>query len=374
MKIAYLAGPELPSYTANSVHIMKMCNALSSVDHDVTLIGPSESKQYKRNVYDYYNVDESFEIIYIDKMDFGVVGFFMNSYLSTQKAFHVKPDLIYTRNDITAYLTSSKGLPTIYESHVPVYNDKLGRYRNMLFKRLLRKNDFLLLVVISESIKKYYEDNYRISSDNILLARDGADPINFDNTAINFSNNRELQVGYIGNLYRGRGKNVIKDLSKECDFAHFHIIGGKPKDIKIWKDDIISRNVTFHGFIPQYDLNKYYLGFDVLLAPYQKNLKTAAGRNTVKWMSPLKIFEYMAAGKPIIASDLPAIREILTHGETALLCTPDDSDDWIIALEKLRNPKMRNKLGIKGRNEFMNNYTWRKRAENIIEMACKKIR
>ncbi len=78
--------------------------------------------------------------------------------------------------------------------------------------------------------------------------------------------------------------------------------------------------------------------YDVLIAPYQEKVCVHGGGGDVAtWMSPLKIFEYMAAGRPIVASDLPVLREILEDGRNALLVSPGDVDAWCIALNKLRN-------------------------------------
>jgi glycosyltransferase involved in cell wall biosynthesis len=84
-------------------------------------------------------------------------------------------------------------------------------------------------------------------------------------------------------------------------------------------------------------------------------------------MSPLKTFEYMASGKAILCSDLPALREVLAHEQTALLCKPDDPQCWKAALERLRDePGLRQRLGERAKSEFEAKYTWKARAENVL--------
>lgn len=374
MKIAYLYGPKLPSRTANSVHIMKMCQALSEVGHDVYLIGPTIMDKKDQNIYDFYNVKDTFEIIEISNPSLRVIGNLTNSFLSVQRAINIDLDLIYTRNEITGYIASLKRIPTVYESHMPIPCSNWSSLRDIVFKKLLKAEEFIQLVVISEAIKNYYLDNYKIQPKEITLARDASDPVDLSISPVKYSNDRSLQVGYVGNLYKGRGKNIIARMAEECNFAHFHIVGGNEKDIKIWKEELPFDNITFHGFIPQSDLDRCRLGFDVLLAPYQKDLETSAGQNTVKWMSPLKIFEYMATGKPIIASDLPAIREILTDGEDALLCDPKKTDEWVKSLKKLRDSKLRDELGGNALDEFKEKYTWKKRSEKIMERVTERLK
>jgi len=84
-------------------------------------------------------------------------------------------------------------------------------------------------------------------------------------------------------------------------------------------------------------------------------------------MSPLKIFEYMAAGKAMLCSDLPVLREVLIHEQTALLCDPENPEGWVRALKRLRDDvDLRKRLGKTARREFMAKYTWKTRAESIL--------
>jgi len=374
MKIAYLMpGTKLPSKAAHTVHIMKMCEALSDIGHEIYLIGPSLEKDEDQNIYDFYSVNENFKIIEGTTPPVRLIGTLINSFLSVNIAVKMDTDLLYTRNETLAYMATLSGLKTVYESHAPVFSLDWGRVRNRIFKKLLRKKEFISLVVISRRLKQFYENNHNIDSKSIILARDSSHKIDTSIKSVEYQNNESLQVGYVGNLYKGRGKNIIKKLAKKCDFAHFHIIGGNEDAIKTWKKELDYNNVKFHGFIPQSKLDKFRLGFDVLLAPYRKNLNTFGGKNTVQWMSPLKIFEYMATGKPIIASDLPAIREILTHERDALLCAPDKPDEWIESLKRLKNSRLRGRLGKRARDKFEKNYTWEKRAKKIIKKISKKI-
>jgi glycosyltransferase involved in cell wall biosynthesis len=92
------------------------------------------------------------------------------------------------------------------------------------------------------------------------------------------------------------------------------------------------------------------------------------GDGVERWMSPLKLFEYMSYAKPIIASDLPVLREVLEDGRTALLAAPDDPEPWVAALERLRDDAgLRQKLGAEALAHFEGNYTWTSRARRVIE-------
>ena len=84
-------------------------------------------------------------------------------------------------------------------------------------------------------------------------------------------------------------------------------------------------------------------------------------------MSPLKLFEYMAHGLPIVSSDLPVLKEVLEDGRNALLCDPDDIESWISAITQLQHDKLlRRQLSLQARDDFEQNYTWEIRAAKAL--------
>lgn len=166
---------------------------------------------------------------------------------------------------------------------------------------------------------------------------------------------------------------IILPLSKKMRHIDFHVVGGSQVQLNFWKSQLKKdqQNLIFHGFQSPKDSQKFINQFDVLLAPYLQKVfvKNAKRSNNLsKWMSPLKIFEYMAVGKPIIASDLPVIREILTHNETAILCDPDSLEDWEISLMKLIEfPEFSKKLGNQARVVLESEFTWDIRSKKILD-------
>jgi glycosyltransferase involved in cell wall biosynthesis len=84
-------------------------------------------------------------------------------------------------------------------------------------------------------------------------------------------------------------------------------------------------------------------------------------------MSPLKLFEYMAAGRPIIVSDLPVLREVVHDGVDALMCEPENTTAWEEALGRLaRDADLRARLGREARAEFLRRHTWTARARAAL--------
>ena len=112
------------------------------------------------------------------------------------------------------------------------------------------------------------------------------------------------------------------------------------------------------------------LGMDVLLAPYQEDTRVPGGLNTARWMSPIKIFEYMASRKPILCSDLPVLREVLCHEENALLLPPREPQAWASALARLNSDAaLAERLAETALRNFEERHTWQERARKILEFS-----
>ena len=109
---------------------------------------------------------------------------------------------------------------------------------------------------------------------------------------------------------------------------------------------------------------------DILLMPYQEKVSIGVkGHDTAQWMSPMKMFEYMATGLPIISSDLPSLREVLQNKKNALLVSPSDPRAWCDALDCLSlDSELACRIGKKAYQDYKDKYTWGARARKIISL------
>jgi glycosyltransferase involved in cell wall biosynthesis len=105
--------------------------------------------------------------------------------------------------------------------------------------------------------------------------------------------------------------------------------------------------------------------------PYQYEVSIGIDfHDTARWMSPMKMFEYMASGVTVISSDLPVLREILQDGFNALLVEPNDSNAWTSALLSLmHDSELPRRLALQARSDFIKYHTWSIRANKIIAAA-----
>jgi glycosyltransferase involved in cell wall biosynthesis len=210
----------------------------------------------------------------------------------------------------------------------------------------------------------------------IVVAHDGVDIERFqhldDTETAKRKANRDFTrpvAGYAGHLYAGRGIEIILACAKALPDWDFVIAGGTPEDVRAYTNQATQlklTNIEFWGFIPNSALAEKLSIADVLLMPYQKSVSVSSGAlDTVQWMSPLKMFEYMAMGRAIISSDLPVLREVLNE-KTATLVDPTDPTAWTEALHSLRTIEARRPL-IEAALKSVDQYTWRKRAESIMD-------
>ena len=135
--------------------------------------------------------------------------------------------------------------------------------------------------------------------------------------------NSKPLITYVGHLYEGRGIEIISELSilnSSCDFV---VVGGNDDDIERWKSKVNVKNLHFLGHLSHARALEVMQLADVLLLPYQKSVSIGVrGSNTSAWMSPIKMFEYMSSGVPIVASDLPVLRKYYRTWRIQFLCGP----------------------------------------------------
>ncbi|PSW57453.1 glycosyltransferase family 4 protein [Photobacterium leiognathi] len=365
MNIIYLANSIIPSKTANSVHVMKMCSAFSSNDKvkSVNLVVPSVDSQI--NEFDYYGVKSKFQISRIKKTNFRFSWYIFSIFQVLHVLMKREKDssLIYGRNILPCLILALFKYRVIYEAHSPI-----KRYNfivNFIFKHI--GNKLLNVVVISDSLRKIISNEYPRIENKLLVLHDAADiPLN-NYIKSEVINEDVINVGYIGHLYEGRGCEIIIEVAKRFPEITFHFIGGVESDIERVKLCSTTSNIVFHGFVEPSEVECYRNSMDILVAPYQKNTSIEGKVNTSEYMSPLKIFEYMSSGKALICSDLPVLREVLIDGHNALMVVPDDIDAWENALKILKNEKVRESIGINAYDDFIKNYTWDERVNRVLD-------
>lgn len=364
MKIVYVSTASIPSKTANSIHVMKMCQAIAKNGHDVLLVAPMlPGNRVECDVYSYYGVENCFKVVF--KRMPAIKGRLSLFALNTMiEVVRFKPDLVFGRFLHACAYASFLGYNVIYETHDPISN--FSKSMKWLFYRMCNKAGFKSLIVISNALKSIITYEYPNIKNRIHVAHDGADTSVTSKVIHLHGRKKVLKVGYLGHLYKGRGVELIlacAEVLKECDF---HVVGGDDDDVRYWLEQTTTGNVYFYGFVSPSKVSAYRQACDVLLAPYANNVTISGGKgDTSTYMSPLKLFEYMSSRKAIIASDLPVLREILNESNS-ITVKPDLVEEWVGAITLLKDESIRNRLATNAYNDFIKNYTWGKRAKDIV--------
>jgi Glycosyltransferase len=171
-----------------------------------------------------------------------------------------------------------------------------------------------------------------------------------------------------GHLYAGRGADLFLALAAKFPGVSFLWVGGRPADVNYWKTQASQQalaNVTFTGFVTNDRIPLYQASADLLLMPYERTISGSSGGNTVDVCSPMKMFEYLAAGRTIVTSDLPVLREVLDEN-TAVFCATEELGAWECALGGLLvDEKRREALGQHAR-KVAQQYAWKERSKRAL--------
>jgi glycosyltransferase involved in cell wall biosynthesis len=371
MKIVSIAASFIPSNTANSIQVIKASHALAQLGHDLTLLVPGETKTGWEQLQRHYGLETSFNISWISenllfrRYDFAIKAM--------QQAVKMSPDLIYTWALQASVLSLWRGFPTILELHDRV-TGKLGPW---LFRRFWASKTRKRLLTNTNALRNLLIQDFSLDLENgdIIAAPNGVELERYRSLLAPEKAREEcglrqgFTAGYTGHFYAGRGMNLMYDLAKALPEINFLWVGGEQEDVLLWKERASKdgvQNLTLTGFVDNSVLPHYQAASDVLLMPYGTSIAGSGGGNSAEIASPMKMFEYMAAGRAIMSSDLPVIHEVLDE-RSAVFCPPQDFLAWKSALESLKeDPGKCQSLGAAARN-LAKNYTWQARAEKALD-------
>jgi glycosyltransferase involved in cell wall biosynthesis len=367
MNIVAIAGATIPSDTANSLQTMKACQALVQIGHDVTLLVPGATSAQGTSIdlQKHYGLQTDFPIEWLSSSSRRRF-----TWDAVRRARALEAEVIYSWFPQSAVFALLSGLPVIFEIHI----QPTGVFGPLWHRAFVGLPGRKRLVSITRALVELLDRDFhiRFSSDEVVIAPNGVDLERFASLPDPVTARRQIglrkapTVMCTGHLYAGRGAELFLSLAKSLPHAHFVWVGGRLEDIKTWQQKAESENVTFTGFIPNSDLPLYQAAADILLMPYSRSIMGSSGSaDSAAVASPMKMFEYMAAGRAIVSVDLPVIREVLNE-KSAVFCKPDNVSNWRLQIQALLdNEARRIELGNQARRD-VEGYTWVARAQRII--------
>jgi glycosyltransferase involved in cell wall biosynthesis len=299
------------------------------------------------------------------------------------------PDILYHRYStfncsgmILSFLTK-KPLILEFNSSALWKTEKKVKHRlkfsRLLIERLNLNWSDIIVVVSLELKRKLIRDG--VEGEKVIINFNGADPEIFNpgvpkkDLRSVYGIDKNIIVGFAGMFGQWHGVETlvscIKDVVLKNRETHFILIGDgilRDKLEKIAENDGTLQFVTFTGIIAKKEMPCYLNACDILVSPHRN---MADGQRF--FGSPIKLFEYMAMGKPIVASKVGQLEEIFVNERNALLVPADDAEKLADAILRLASDKsLRERLGGQARIDLINNYTWGHNAKRVIE-AYKKL-
>lgn len=377
MKILYLSAALIPSEISHSLSIMRFCQAFKDAGHEVTLSAITQSRAPVDAVA-FYGLHGGFDVrlLHVNPIVYNKVtrklmlsGFYIG--WKTRKLVNeIKPDVVYSRLTILELLFLPKNTPIVFETHSL---GPLGEswWRNLAFRWMVKHKNFKRIAVTTKIMAGMVRE--RLPNVEIVIAPLSAEEprvisaTETQNLKDTLPGNNDFRVGYTGYLDVGgyRGIDVLVNIAKEMPDCDFHIVGGTPESLAHWKSVATGENIFFHGH-QRADLIPLYLSaLDVVVSPLQ--LAPVKRAPTGKGLSLLKIPQYMAYSKAIVASDLPAHNEVLEHGKTALIVPAHDIQAWAKSIRRLKDdPALRAQLGQNAYTAYTDTFTPQRRVEKVL--------
>jgi glycosyltransferase involved in cell wall biosynthesis len=386
MKLLYMANIRMPTEKAHGLQITQMCEAFAQAGADVTLLVSNRVNTPEMNaikdIWDYYGVEHNFRIERVWGIDLFPLGkatelfaFYLHTlsftiYLALTLLFR-NADIYYSR-DMPTLLVLSLFKPRaklVYEAHQLLKSRFAMRFQSWCVRRVG------LTVAVTG---KLADDLTARGAKHIMVANDGFQIKRFANLPDQSAAREQVKlpkdafiVGYVGRLHTmtlpKAVDKVIEAIATLRDHAISLCLVGGPDDMaenlrQHWLSlGLPADRFLYIGHVVPPLVPIYIAAFDVCAMPYPD---TEYFRY---YTSPLKLFEYLAGGRPILGTNLPSVAEVCRSEENSILVPPDDVPAMAAALSRLYSDSaLRKKLG-ESAYETAQEYTWQGRAVKILE-------
>ena len=332
-KIFYIADINLPSLRAYTVHVMKMADNFCHFSNQVELL-----IHYKKFNYNYRNIKKDFLLLAKNLC------------------------LILTRSFMCSFFLILNKKKHFLEIHHP-----MNGFTKILFIRFnfITSKYIIRVIFITKSLQKHFKN---VNFKSIVLP-DGAEIKNFKKKKLK---SKIKNIMYVGSFFTGRGIELILKIASILKNKNFLLYGKRENDFINYKYNNL-KNVKIFNLIKYNKVPSKLVNADLLLMPYAlKNISIDTKKvDTSKFASPIKMFEYLASGKPIISSNLPVLKEILINKSNCLIAKNNSAEEWVKNINFLdRNTLLKKKIAKNGLVTAAK-YSWFQRANAVVNQYLK---
>ncbi len=350
-EIFYIAELNLPSKSAYSIHVMKMCEAFSKLKYNVSLIVINSKNINQINKI--YNINYKFNILSIFN-NFILLNFILRIIFSLKiliRKFDINA-LFISRSIIFSLMACLLKKKIILELHHEITG--FSKIMYWLFKslNLIENLNFIFL-------NKNLSQIYKIRKEKYLILDDAVNLRDFDNKKVP---KYKKTCVYVGSFFQGKGIEQILRLAKKNKKISFHLYGEK----KYFKTKDKERNVKLFDYVNYSKIPNILSKYEVALMPYQNKVRGRGSIYLQKYMSPLKMFDYMAAKMIIIASDLSVYKHILKNNYNCRLVNVNKDKEWSKTIQSSFNNNKKNKYLKINAYKTVKKYTWDNRCKKIM--------
>lgn len=354
IRLAYITNAMLTLNDAQSVQISSMCRAFFVLlKNDFVLRSPYVNSKFELSAW-------------VPAKCFFTRGYARYTEMAIRMFFwlvRVRPEAVFTRDIVLASLAAILGLEVVYEFH-----KECRTLTHEFLYRVLKKR--IKVVAISQALGDFLVHAYKTDPKNLLVAHDAVFLEEYDEVRRRSKEDLREELGlpgdktiflHAGSLYPGRGISLFQAVLENYPEVYGLSVGGREEDVLKWEVKY-SGYKNMH-FVPHQDRNTlimYQVAADILFFPMTR-------KNPIWWCtSPMKIFEYMAAGNIILGSNVGSSSEIL-NGTNMMPFEPENPASIVRGVRKILNNEVNVKeLTNKALTDIKNKYTWEIRAERIL--------
>jgi glycosyltransferase involved in cell wall biosynthesis len=364
---------------AEGIHIEEMVNAFKNLGNKVKVVSLTGSKTNVQTARSQLwgivkncipkVLYEAAEILY------NCIGFYkLNRTINT-----FEPDFIYDRyttyNASSILVAKKNGIPLVLEVNAPLAHER-QIFGKLYFPKIAQRferwicSNSDITVVVSTPLRDYLV-NLGVPKNRMVIMPNG---VNLDKFRLKpnrkyirtkYNIDDKIVLGFVGEFRPWHGLEMLLQAFGEIDPSknslHLLLIGSGPSQISLEKqakENDLDNYVTFTGRIPHNKMKDFISAMDITISP-----------RTTFYASPMKILEYMAMSKPIVAPRMTNIEDLIEHNKDGILFEPENREELKSALLRLiHSEALRHELGFNARRKVELGYTWENNAKKILEL------